>query len=254
MGKAGQVVGIVGIVVSLLLAVGVIAGRGWAIDQVDAVATTIDDSLAKGEPLLATVTEKVSDVDARLSLVGDAAAALAASDNPAPALIGALSDRLSGVSERYLELRAGYASARERIVSAAERLEMLDRLVPGFEIPAGPTEALSSLDARIQELDATMMQILGEGGLVESAQVAAQNVVDRVTQADAMLEQATDLLAKAEERLGETRAKVASLADTVGMIINIGSLMLVLAFLWIALLHWVLFLHSSGRRAEQASS
>jgi multidrug resistance efflux pump len=174
--------------------------------------------------------------------------------NPAPALGNALSERLSGVSERYLELRTTYASARENIVSAVQRLQMLDRLVPGIEIPQGPIDALSALDARVQELDASLSGIIGPNGVVESIQGAAQRIAERVDEADELLAKAEAGLAEAQVKLAETRAKIASTADTINTGISIGSVALFFVFLYLALLHWVLFRHASGMRRRQPAA
>lgn len=247
---AGQVVGVVGIVVCLLLAVGVLLGRGWAMDEVSSTAATIDESLARGEPLLDSAATKVADVQEQVAALEAAAVAVTGNPNPAPALANALSERLSGVSERYLELRTTYASARENIVSAVQRLQMLDRLVPGIEIPQGPIDALAELDARVQELDASLSGIIGPNGVVESVQDAAQRIADRIDQADELLATAEAGLANAQVKLAETRARVASTADTITTGISIGSLGLFLVFLYLALLHWVLFRHASGMRTS----
>jgi hypothetical protein len=253
MGTAGQVVGVVGIVVCLALVVGVVIGRGWAVDQVEAVAATIDDNLARGEPLIAAAAEKVGDVQARFDVLGEAASALAASDNPAPGLVAALSDRLSGVSERYLALRDGYADVREQIVTAIDRLETLDRLIPGITIPQGPVDALAALDARVQELDAAISPIIGENGMVDSIQGAAGRITERVAQAEALLTQVEAGLEAAEAKLAETRAQVEDTAATLTTVISIGSLVLVVLLLYIALLHWILFRSAAGVRRGPAA-
>ena len=46
----GQVVAVVGIGVCIVLAIVVLLARGWAVDQVDSIATSIDDALAPGDP------------------------------------------------------------------------------------------------------------------------------------------------------------------------------------------------------------
>jgi hypothetical protein len=253
MAIVGQVVGIAGIVVCLALAVGVLLGRGWAVDQVTSVSATIDENLAKGVPLLDSASTKVSDVQEQVAALEAAAVAVTGNPNPAPALANALSERLSGVSERYLELRTTYATARENIVSAVQRLQMLDRLVPGIEIPQGPIDALAALDERVQELDASLSGIIGPNGVVDSIQGAAQRIAERIDQADELLARAEAALVEAQARLTETRARVASTADTITTGISIGSLVMVVVFLYLALLHWILFRHSSERRSLPAA-
>ena len=52
LGTIGRVVGVVGIVVCLLLAAGVLVGRAWAVGTVDDVAAAVDAQIAKTDPLL----------------------------------------------------------------------------------------------------------------------------------------------------------------------------------------------------------
>ena len=250
----GQVVGIAGIVVCLALAVGVLLGRGWAVDQVTSVSATIDETLAEGVPLLDSASTKVSDVQEQVVALEAAAIAVTGNPNPAPALANALSERLSGVSERYLELRTTYASARENIVSAVQRLQMLDRLVPGIEIPQGPIDALTALDERVQELDASLSGIIGPNGVVDSIQGAAQRIAERIDQADELLAKAEAGLEEAQAKLTETRTRIASTTATITTGISIGSIGLVVVFLYLALLHWILFRYASERRAGRPAA
>ena len=67
LGIAAQVAGIVGIVLCLLGAVGVLFGRGWAVDKVDQVAGNVDAQVARAEPLLDTAATKVGRTVARFS-------------------------------------------------------------------------------------------------------------------------------------------------------------------------------------------
>src|SRR6187549_3229096 len=117
----GQTIAVVGIAVCVVLAALVILARGWAVDQVDAVGASIDAGLARGTTALQAADTRVTEVGTKVQEVADAATAVATSDAVAPQLAQALSGRLSGISERYLPLRAGYADARSDLVSALDR-------------------------------------------------------------------------------------------------------------------------------------
>ena len=113
LGLAAQVAGIVGIVLCLVLAVGVLVGRGWAMDTVSEVATGIDAKAAKAVPLLDTASQKVSEVSGRVGVVADAANALAARPNPSNEFLQGLMGAVGNVSDRYLELRATYGELKD---------------------------------------------------------------------------------------------------------------------------------------------
>lgn len=240
LGMSAQTAGVVGIVACLLLVVGVILARGWAIDRVDAIAGRVDAGIAKGIPLLATASTKVADVSARVSLVVDAAEARAADPGPAPALVQTLQLAMAGVSDRYLDLRATYADARETVVSALDRLNTIDRLVPAISIPQGPADKLAAIDQRAREIDATVMEIINADPRVGSGQVAT-TIAEKAGKVESALENLSTGFDDAKVRLDALRGEVAATADTGKTVITIVALVLILVLLYSAFLHWVLY-------------
>ncbi len=178
LGTAGQVVGVVGIVVCLLLAVGVVLGRGWAVGTMDDVAAAVDAQIAKADPLLTQASVKVGEISGRVSTVADLAAGIAADPSPGGAVADTLRSALASVSDRYQALRSNYVDLRESVQSVVDRLQTLDRLVPGFTIPQGPVDALAALDARLKEFDAKVTSLItiepGQGPVNKAAAAIAQ--------------------------------------------------------------------------------
>jgi hypothetical protein len=109
---------VVGIVVSLVLIVGLVLGRGTVVDRVDQLAARVDDGLAKASPVLETASTRVSEVSARVGELVLAAEARAADPGPAAEKVQALLEKANELSDRYLALRASYAEARDRIANA----------------------------------------------------------------------------------------------------------------------------------------
>jgi hypothetical protein len=247
LGMTGQTAGAVGIVVSLVLVVVVILGRGWAVDRVDEVALKIDDGLAKGVPLLDTASEKVSTVAGRVGVVVDALEAEAADPGPVPALLQNLVAKANDVSDKYLELRATYTDARTKLAGVLDTLQTLDRLVPGIDLPAGPVDALTALDERIQALDGSVMSVIGALPDVGDGQAIAA-LAEQAAKLETALTTVTAGLDEAQAKLDNLRAEVAATADTVNTVITIAAIVLVLAFLYSALLHWVLYRSSRDMR------
>jgi hypothetical protein len=245
---SAQTAGVVGIVVCLALIVGVILLRGWAIDRVDGIAGKVDAGIAKGVPLIDAASTRVTEVSARVGLVANAAAARAADPGPAPVLVQTLQSAIASASDRYLALRAGYADARETVVSALDRLNTIDRLVPAISIPEGPVDALAALDARARELDASVMEIIDADPGIGSGQAAAA-IADKASQVEAKLQQVTTALTEAKTRLTDLRAEVQAKADQVKNLITLGTLVAILVLVYSILLHWVLF--RSGRQMRR---
>lgn len=253
-GIGGQVLGVLGIVVCIALAVGVLLGRGWAVDEVDAVAAGVDAQLARVPPLLADADAAVTNVQDKVTVVSDAATAVADAPSVAPALSEALSTAVSGVSERYLPLRASYAEMHANVTSALDRLALVDRLVPAISIPTGPVEAVAELDAKIRELDASIMAVLDTTSrptpIRDTASAVAAKTSDIVTRLDDLHGRIDNV----ETKLAETQAKVASTADTVSTAITGLSLVLVLLLLYGAFLHVVLFRSARASLARAEAS
>jgi hypothetical protein len=244
----GQVLGIVGIVVCIALAIGVLLGRGWAVDQVNTAAASVDAQLARVPPLLADADTAVTQVQAKVTVVTDAATAVANAPSVAPALSEAFSSAVAGVSERYLPLRASYAEMHANVTSALDRLALIDRLVPAIEVPTGPVDTLADLDARVRELDASIMSVLETTSRPTPVRDAAATVATRTSDIATRLDGLHGRISEVDTRLAETRAKVASTADTASTAITGVSLLLVLVLLWIAFLHLVLFRYARAAR------
>ena len=150
----GQVVAVVGIGVCIVLAIVVLLARGWAVDQVDSISTSIDDALARGIPALQAADERVTQMGSTVQEVADAATAVATSEAVvAPAVAQALSTRLSSLSERYTPIRAAYADAHSQLVSALDRVQTITRFLPGVTVPQAPIDALSRVDEAIRAVD-----------------------------------------------------------------------------------------------------
>jgi hypothetical protein len=250
LGTTGQVVGIVGIVVCLLLIVGVVFGRGWAVGTVDDVAAAVDAQIARTGPLLDKAQSTVGEVSGRVSTVADIASGIAANPAPGGDLAQTLRSALAGLSERYQGLRQGYADVRETVVSLIDRLQTLDRLVPGFSVPQGPVDALATFDARVKEFDAKVNDLItiepGEGPLNQ----AAGRISEAATGIDTKLQGVQDGIGDVEVRIAELRVKLSDTAGTIKLGITLGTFGAVLLLLYLALLHWVLFRHSGEIRRK----
>lgn len=248
LGLTGQAAGIVGIIVSLLLIVAVVFARGWAVDTVSGIETRVDNGLAKGIPLIDEASTKVADISTTVSAVADTARAVAAVPAPALALVDKLTGAISQLSERYLELRTTYADARETIVSVLDRLKTLDAIVPGIDIPQGPVDTLASVDTRIRELDASVMEILSANPGSGAATAVAGKIAERAAALEDRLANASTILADTKVKLDSLRTEVASTAGTVTTAINVLSVLMVLGLIYLVAVHVVLY-----RAAKDAS-
>jgi len=248
---AGQVVGILGIIVSIVLVVGVLLGRGWVIGQVDAVAATVDAGLARADPVLLAAETKVGDVKTRVEAMVQAADAVAANPAPPPALTGALSGAISAVTDRYASLRSGYSDAREGITSTIAQLQGLVRFIPGVSVPQGPIDALAALDTKVRALDSTLSGVFGGQPGSQAIGELATAVSAKGNELLAGLDTVASAINQVQGTLAQARADAAGIASTIDSVMTILTVVIVLLFVYIALLHWVLFRTSraAGRPA-----
>ena len=251
LGTAGQIAGVLGIVVCLLLVIGVIVGDGWAVGTVDDVAASIDAKIAKADPLLTQASAKVGEISGRVSTVADIAAGIAADPSPGGAVADALRAGLATVSDRYQTLRSNYAGVRESVQSVVDRLQTLDRLVPGISIPQGPADALAALDARVQEFDAKVSGLItidpGQGPVNQAAAAIAQ----KAGEIDARITDLQGGIGDVQQRVSALRTKLSDTSGGIKLGITLGAFGSILLLLYLALLHWVLFRHSGEIRRKQ---
>ena len=252
-GRAGQVVGVTGIVVSLALIVVVVLGRGWLVGSVDDVTGSINDGLGKGVTLVDTASGRISDLASQVGAISDAASALASNPNPAPGLSAALSAKLQPLTDRYLALRSAYTDLRTNVVAAADRLQTLDRLLPFISIPQGPADALQTLDSKLQALDASITELLTTPGS-GAVNAVAGGIATRAANVEAGLQSVTTALDDVSTRITTLQGNVQQKADQVKLLINVVTLLLILGLLYSVFLHWVLFRSGSSLRARNSGS
>jgi len=241
LGMTGQGAGVVGLVVCLLLMIAVIFARGWALNTVSGIETRVDTALAKGIPLVDAASSKVDDVATKVTSVKDAANAVSAAAGPATALLEKLTGEVNGLSQRYLDLRNSYTEARNSVFSALDRLNTLDAIVPFISIPQGPVDTLHDLDAKITELDASVMEVLNANPGSGALGAVATTLAEKATGLETKLTALSAGLTEAKSRIGSLRTEVASTADTVTTAITLVSILMILGLIYLAAVHVVLY-------------
>jgi hypothetical protein len=247
LGFTGQAVGVIGVVVSLALVVAVLLGRGWAVDRTDEAANTVNGALAQGVTLIDTASGRVSEVSGRLGAVVDASSALATNPNPAPGLSAALTAQLQPIQDKYIALRSAYTNVKTTVVSAFDRLQTLDRLLPFISIPQGPVDTLTALDAKFQDIDAKVSDLFTTPGSGAVNAIAA-GIATRATNLQSSLENVTTTLDDVSARVTTLQSNVQTKADQVKLMTTLAAIVLMLLFVYLAFLHVVLFRASSRYR------
>jgi hypothetical protein len=251
LGAAAQIAGVVGIIVCLLGAVGMIFGRGWAVGTVDRVATGIDSQVARADPLIDSAAVRARQVSDVVDAVVTVSTAAVAEANPGPAVVEDVRARVAALTERYLALRTEYVQVRDQIASVGDRLETLDGLLPAVSLPQAPREALQEIDARMQDIDAQMTELLdflASNPIASAVRDWASSIVDRVRGIADRVDRVESAIALVKARSVSLRADVASTANTAEGVITLGAVGSIVVLLYLALVHAALYLYGAGLR------
>jgi hypothetical protein len=251
-GALGQGVGVLGIAVCLLLALGALLASGWASARVDDVAGGLDGGVAQVLPLVDAASAEATEVSTQAGALAVAADQVAVDPAAVPARLQAVLARVSTVSNRYLVLRGSYAGIREQAVSLLDRLRTFDELVPAVAIPQGPVDRLAALDARARALDARVMALINAGAAAGAVNETARRVADEARGVESAMGEVSVALGEVEGQLNDLRAGIASAAGSVKTAILLVALVLVVLLLYLAGLHLLLFRWSRGMGRTRA--
>jgi hypothetical protein len=226
----------VGLVFCLILALGILWGRGWLADQVDGVFDSIDQSVGRGTTIVAQTTgrleERVADIDVLLTDLAQVTGIAAVPQ--------AVADRAASIAERFAQIRDGWVAFRARIDAALETLAHLDRALPFIDLPTGPTEELAALDQRIEEIGASVDRLRA------GAATTVQGVVDGATALRGVVGGVADVAGRLETGLAAVQDRVDRARSTIETVMWLTTAILLLLVAYIALLN-VLIIRQSGR-------
>ena len=237
-GDAGiRLFAVVGLFGCLVLAIGILIGRGFISDQVNGVFASVDDAVARGQTVVAVTTgrleERVADLD---TIITDISTVAETATVPA-----ALVERASNIADRFGQIRDGWVAIRGRIDAALATLAQIDRALPFVDLPTGPTEELAALDQRIAEIDTNIaglrQGVAARVANVKAAAAALRGAVDRVTDVGTRIE---DGLTAVEDRIDRAQGTIDTVmwATTAVLLLLVG---------YVALLN-VLLLRLTRRR------
>jgi hypothetical protein len=251
LGRSLQVAGVMGLIASLLIIVVIWLARGWAVGQVDDVVNTLDSGLARAATAATTAADRIDSTAQRAGEFAVVASQAAdAGPNISSAIVEAVSARLSAVADRYRSFRSSYGELRERVVSAIDTLQGLERFVPMLSVPQEPIDALASIDQQIQEIDSKVTDLVsavGSGGVTSSA---AADLASRANDAQAALTAASTKVRSVTGTIDTLKADVANAGSTASSVLTIVALVITVLAAYIAALHaalWVL-----GRRLRSS--
>lgn len=247
MGWLAAILGVIGLIVCLVIAVGVWFVKPEVETRVDRLATAVVEGLDQAAVLSAEASELVVQVNERLDTVAETASSISA--NP---ILDAVVDRVLGgainrvVSGPWNEIQDRLGGLRERVVGLSSVVQSIDQAVPFIELPGVVTGFIDDVDARWTELDQTVgeMQTIADEG-VGTAERAAR-VAEIATNASQRLDTVNLALGEVHGKIETAQADITQGAQRVGNGLTWVALIVCIVAIWVALLH--LLLISQGRR------
>jgi hypothetical protein len=252
-GWVAAILGVIGLVICLAIAVGVWFVRPEVVKQVDHVATVAVEALEQASGLSTDASELAVQVKERLATVASTASSV--SGNP---VLTAAADRLlsgtiaTAVSGPWNALQESLSGIREKAVGLSTSVQALDEAIPFIQLPGVATGFVDDVDARWTEVDQTVQgleTIATEGvGTAERA----QRIATAATEASEKLDAVNVALGQLHGRIETAQAQITDASDQVEGILGLSAIAITIIALWVGLLHVLLI--SQGRRWARSES
>jgi flagellin-like hook-associated protein FlgL len=246
-GWLAAILGVVGLVIWLTIAVGVWFVRPTVVERVDHVARVAVEALEQASDLSTDASELLVEVGSRLEAVATTASSV--SGNP---ILTAAADRLlSGTISNvvvgpWTQLQDRLSGMRETAVGLSTTVRALDEAIPFIELPGVVTGFVDDVDARWTEVDQTvqgMGAVATEGvGTAERA----QNLARTATEASAKLDALNVALGAVHEEVETAQSQIEGASDQIEGILGLSTLAICIIAIWVGVLH--LLLIAQGRR------
>jgi hypothetical protein len=234
-----QLLGLAGLLVCIVLAIGILVGRTWIGITVGDGFTTVDTTISDG-------LASIDDATARLTGGGGALDELITQLGPLPAtspIPAAVAARITEVVDATAPARDRFVDARSQAQAAIRFLELARRIAPDVEIPTGVSGALATADERLAGFDSALVRLRGAArataGDVAAAAAAMREAVTR----------AADAATTLRGEVGRLQARLVDVHASIDRVLWLGAGALLAIVGYVALLNLlVVWLARRGRR------
>jgi hypothetical protein len=247
LGWLAMILGVVGIVICLVVAIGTWVVKPSIEQTVDSVSVAVTDALTKADALADTAQQRLADAAPKLataqSTAQQAATSPALSGPTEAAIRSAISDFISGP---YTDFKTRWSGLHERVSSINDVVQKVDALIPGITLPGVVTGAVDDMDQSLASLDTIVM---GVQKLVDSditTGQAVQKVADGLTRVQDVMGKADAGLTKVRSDIVDAQQRALDATAKTHQFVDIGAVVVTILFVYLALLHVLLF--QQGRR------
>ncbi len=246
-GWLAMILGVVGIVVCLGIAVGVWMVRPAVDDAVDQVVAVAADGMEQVDEVADSVRTSLDQVSTSLESIATQADAIAAAPTVDPIVAAALQTALQRLEEGPVgDVASQAALLRQRVTTLSTTVQRLDDALPFVSLPGVVTGAVDDLDARLAPLDQAVARIRQAGSAPAISTEQAAAIGAAATGAAAQVDDITESLGSVHLQVEEIHAQVASAGEQVQGMIGTVAILISIVAIWVGLLH--LLLVAQGRR------
>ena len=235
-----QLLGLIGLIVCIALAVGILAGRAW-------VGVTIGDGLTTVDTTITNGLAKVDDAKARLTDGGGRLDQLLTDIGPLPAtspIPAAMSARITELVDAAAPARDTLAEARGQAQVAIGYLQLVHQLVPNVQLPDRVSTALTNVDERLTQIDTAVASMRA------AARATAGDIAAAATSMRDAVKNAADSATNLRGGVEDLQARLVDVHDSIDRVLWIGAGGLLAIVGYVALLNLlVIWLARRGRRA-----
>jgi hypothetical protein len=258
LGLIFMILGVIGIIISLVLIPVVWVGRSVANDTVGQVVVEVQTPLQEAQTVSGQFRGRIENIRGTLSPLTQEVDTEAQRGPVETQLADRLLQALDNtIGPQYVALREAYVSMREKLVGVSRFFDVLRRFFPN--LPMLPNDALSDLNTSLQALNSSLVQVrtdLVSGSLPDNTPgvEAMRKVGDGIRAVDGRLGNLETTANTIESRIGQMQDQVLQVQRTIDQILTIVSSVLSLVFIYFALLHGALFAYGRTLRRPIAES
>jgi len=247
LGWLATLLGVIGVVVCLVVAVGVWVVRPPVTDKTHEIAAIVTDGLQQVNDLADVATARLGKASDSLGNITALLDSVATSPLVDTAVGTKIRDLVSGFVEGpYASVHQDVAGLRQRLTSIAGVVQRLDAAIPGIELPGVVTDTIDNVDAKLTTLDTTVASIndVAGNGVTTGQQVA--NLSTQVGNVKDVVDAIVPAIGAAQTQVTEAQKKVDHVSGRVDRWITWGALGVSIVALYLLMLNLLLFFQ--GRR------
>lgn len=254
LGWLAMVVGVIGVVICLVVAVGVWVVKPQVTDRAHEIVAIAHEGVQKADDLAVTASGHLTTVSEKLASIESLLTSVAGSPLVDTAVGTNIRNAVSGfVGGPYTDLMADVSGLVERVQGLSTTVQRLDAAIPGLELPGVVTGAVDDIDAKLTQLDqaVTSVDAIAGNGVTTSEQLTQLST--QVSGINEVIQVVIPGLETARAKLADVETRLTGTDDRIERIAGISAVGVSILFIYLALLNLLLVVQ--GRRwARPATS